>query len=104
MSTNLPQQPTRTNSLDDALLQELEVTFGEAKGLQVLHHLLEPGGEQESACSGHAAYEQLEHSGIAHAQLEVRVRHRELVQIGQERAARRIHSTLPLFAHARDLG
>jgi hypothetical protein len=27
MSTNLPQQSARTNSLDDALLQELEVTF-----------------------------------------------------------------------------
>lgn len=27
MSTNLPQQPARTSSLDDALLQELEVTF-----------------------------------------------------------------------------
>ena len=58
----------------------------ETQVLQIIQNLLQAGGEQEIAVFGQSAHEKLEHRGVVHVFVEVRLQHRQLVQVGQQGA------------------
>jgi hypothetical protein len=65
--------------------QVIERLSGEAKRLQVSKDVVEPAGEQIVAGLRETAGEQAEHGLFLHPLPPVRLEHRELIQVGEER-------------------
>ena len=69
----------------------LELLVGEAQSFDEIERLLESRRHEEIALGRQLAREELEHRGLGHAALEVRLQHGELVQIGEQGAGQRVH-------------
>jgi hypothetical protein len=65
----------------------LEVRVGEVKGFQVTESGFNPGCGIERAVSGVAAEEQAERGASVHVLTPVRLRHCQLVQVGEQSVA-----------------
>ena len=57
---------------------------------QIIQRLLETGGDQKRAIGRQATYKQLEYGSLVHALGQIRIEHRELVQVGEQHATRRV--------------
>jgi hypothetical protein len=68
-------------------LQILERGLVKPKRLQKAEDFIQTAGEEKIAPLGQSSHEQAEDGDIAHLLLEVRLEHRELLEIGQERRA-----------------
>ena len=55
-------------------------------GFQELHRLLDTGGQQKATAWRQLADEQLEHRRFGHAVRGISLKHRELVEVGQQQA------------------
>ena len=66
--------------------QPVDFAVGERERLEEVERLLESGRDQETALSGQLAHEQLEHRGLDHPAMQVGLQHRQLVQVGEQRA------------------
>ncbi len=66
--------------------------FGaEAEGFQEIERLFEAGGHQEAAARRQFADEELEHRGFGVAMIQIGLDHVEMIEVGEQRAGRRIH-------------
>ncbi len=74
------------------VLEPIELLGGKAQLLEEREHLLEAGRNQEAPIARKLAHEELENRGFGLATIQVCLHHVELVEIGQQRACRRIHA------------
>ena len=67
-------------------LQPLEIGRREPHRFQHVQELLESCRDQEVALRGKASGEKLEHRFAVHGAVDVSLQHRQLIQVGQQRA------------------
>ena len=88
----IAREPQRSEPLEKRLAEEprraqlREILAREMQVAQIVDGLLEPGRDQEVAHRRQPAHEQLEGGRFEHPAVEVRLQHRELIQVGQQRA------------------
>ncbi len=70
-------------------LEVADVVIREAKPLEEVEQLFEPGRQQEVARLRQASREELEHRFVVHPAIDVGIQHGELVEIGQQTAVAR---------------
>lgn len=66
-------------------LEPIDVGGREAKLVQKIQRLRQPGGEQESAPRRQAAHEQFEHRRVGVAMIQIGLNHVDLIKVGQQR-------------------
>ena len=75
-----------------AAREPLELLGRKAQLGEKIQHLLEAGRDQKAALARELAHEELEDRGFCLATIQVGLHHVELIEIGQQRACRRIHA------------
>ena len=84
LEAQLAQPVGETCREQAAARHPLELLVGEARLLDEVEHLLQPGRDEERALGGQLAHEEFEGGDAVHAVLPVRLQHRQLVEVGQQ--------------------
>src|SRR5215469_4443975 len=71
--------------------EENQIIRGKTQALDIIERLLEPRCQQKPPRLREPSHEQLENRLVLHAALEVRLRHRQLVQVGEQRFTTGLH-------------
>src|SRR3990167_4769906 len=70
------------------------------QSLEEFQRLFESRRHQEAAAGAQLAHEELEHRDLLHAGIVIALHHRELVEIGEQRAVRGVPRKVQWWVHA----